>query len=36
MKYEIVTLNEKIAVGISARTNNLSPDIYRLCRRRKI
>ena len=27
MKYEIVTLNEKIAVGISARTNNLSPDM---------
>lgn len=27
MKYEIVTLEEKIAVGISARTNNLSPDM---------
>ena len=27
MKYEIVTLNEKIVVGISARTNNLSPDM---------
>ena len=26
MKYEIVTLQEKIAVGVSARTNNLSPD----------
>ena len=43
MKYEIVTLNEKIAVGISARTNNLSPDMgavielaRQLCRRRKI
>lgn len=27
MKYEIVTLEEKIAVGISARTNNRNPDI---------
>lgn len=27
MKYEIVTLKEKIAVGVSARTNNLSPDM---------
>lgn len=27
MKYEIVTLKEKIAVGISARTNNTSPDM---------
>ena len=27
MKYEIVTLEEKIAVGISARTNNASPDM---------
>ena len=27
MNYEIVTLEEKIAVGISARTNNLSPDM---------
>ena len=27
MEYEIVTLKEKIAVGISARTNNLSPDM---------
>ena len=27
MKYEIVTLEEKIAVGLSARTNNLSPDM---------
>ena len=27
MKYEIVTLGEKIAVGISARTNNMSPDM---------
>lgn len=27
MKYEIVTLKEKIVVGISARTNNLSPDM---------
>lgn len=26
MNYEIVTLEEKIAVGISARTNNISPD----------
>lgn len=26
MEYEIVTLEEKIAVGISARTSNLSPD----------
>lgn len=26
MNYEIVTLKEKIAVGISARTNNTSPD----------
>ena len=26
MNYEIVTLEEKIAVGISARTNNTSPD----------
>ena len=27
MNYEIVTLKEKIVVGISARTNNLSPDM---------
>ncbi len=27
MEYEIVTLKEKIAVGISARTNNASPDM---------
>lgn len=27
MNYEIVTLKEKIAVGLSARTNNLSPDM---------
>ena len=27
MKYEIVTLEEKIAVGVSSRTNNLSPDM---------
>lgn len=27
MNYEIVTLEEKIAVGVSARTNNLSPDM---------
>lgn len=27
MDYEIVTLEEKIAVGISARTNNASPDM---------
>lgn len=27
MKYEIVTLKEKIVVGISARTNNASPDM---------
>jgi len=27
MEYEIVTLQEKIAVGIAARTNNLSPDM---------
>ncbi len=27
MKYEIVTLEEKIAVGVSARTSNLSPDM---------
>ena len=27
MEYEIVTLEEKIAVGIAARTNNLSPDM---------
>lgn len=27
MEYEIVTLEEKIAVGISARTNNASPDM---------
>lgn len=27
MDYEIVMLEEKIAVGISARTNNLSPDM---------
>ena len=26
MEYEIVTLKEKIAVGIAARTNNLSPN----------
>ena len=27
MDYEIVTLKEKIAVGISARTSNASPDV---------
>lgn len=27
MDYEIVTLKEKIAVGVSARTNNTSPDM---------
>ena len=27
MNYEIVALEEKIAVGLSARTNNLSPDM---------
>ena len=27
MNYEIVTRKEKIAAGISARTNNLSPDM---------
>ncbi len=27
MNYEIVTLNEKIAVGISARANNNAPDV---------
>ena len=27
MDYEIVTLKEKIAVGVSARTNNASPDM---------
>ena len=27
MDYEIVTLEEKIVVGISARTNNTSPDM---------
>lgn len=27
MKYEIVTLEEKIAVGVSARTNNADPDM---------
>lgn len=27
MKYEIVTMKEKIAVGISARTNNASKDM---------
>ncbi len=27
MEYEIVTLEEKIAVGIAARTNNASPDM---------
>lgn len=27
MEYEIVTREEKIAVGISARTNNTSPDM---------
>ena len=26
MNYEIVNLKEKIAVGVSAKTNNLSPD----------
>ncbi|MCI8332222.1 MAG: AraC family transcriptional regulator [Clostridiales bacterium] len=26
MNYEIVTLEEKIAVGVSARTSNMSPD----------
>ncbi len=27
MEYEIVTLDEKTAVGIAARTNNASPDM---------
>lgn len=27
MEYEIVTLDEKTAVGITARTNNASPDM---------
>lgn len=27
MEYEIITLEEKIAAGISARTNNQSPDM---------
>lgn len=27
MKYEIVTLEEKITVGVSARTSNLSPNM---------
>ena len=27
MEYQIVTLEEKIAVGLAARTNNLSPDM---------
>lgn len=27
MEYEIVTLKDKIAVGVSARTNNTSPDV---------
>ena len=27
MEYEVVTLQEKIAVGVSARTNNMSPDM---------
>lgn len=27
MDYEIVTLEEKIVVGLSARTNNMSPDM---------
>ena len=27
MKYEIVTLEEKIAVGVAARTNNAAPDM---------
>lgn len=27
MDYEIVELKEKIAVGVSARTNNTSPDM---------
>lgn len=27
MDYEVVTLEEKIAAGVSARTNNLSPDM---------
>ncbi len=27
MNYEIVTLEEKVAVGIEARTNNTSPDM---------
>lgn len=27
MDYEIVNLEEKIAVGVSARTNNSSPDV---------
>ena len=27
MDYEMVTLEEKIAVGVSARTNNTAPDM---------
>lgn len=27
MEYEIVNLQEKIAVGVSARTSNISPDV---------
>ncbi len=27
MKYEVVTLEEKIVVGISVRTNNMDPDM---------
>ena len=27
MEYEIVNLEEKIAVGLSARTSNASPDM---------
>ena len=27
MEYEIVTLEEKIVAGVSARTNNMNPDM---------
>ena len=30
MEYEIVNLPEKTAVGISARTNNFSPDMCKV------
>lgn len=30
MEYEIVNLPEKTAVGISARTNNFSPDMCKI------